>query len=597
MCLKYLSLSNISGRRSTVLYRTNDNVVKLLLWHDMIPVREDLYRLTELLEVVSRIFKLPLLIRRLIKGLQERFLQVAETTNYVEMMETFFQFKPMYHTCLNTYFGDADECAVWRYYVQSCLEWRNSVITTGCLERKYIPVDFLAKCPLFNNGRFPAHKGSETKLKAISEYLTFFGSEGKKFLGKTSYYDDLDIVAKVKMCRDKADLELAERERPNRPNDESPTTMEEQELQDKINDVETNFNFHITLIPYQNELITEAEFVERIERQRQGLFDYFTYSHDDSTDIVTKGIIEHFARTFQHLVELNGEQSFPFHQESGKVLQSIDRIEECIRNNKIRQKPSVSSETLHLLSGAKQGLWKYEGSPIDALFPSSYDAAIAMKLTQDEFLDMFGKKATKTSRKKGRVEKVDIELRQRNNLPNPKAIPISEIWNKSPGGVFLDEKKTKGTKRYVILSTSEIGAVMAAEALKKKGAPKDKDGFPKAEPIRNLTLPLAENLKGESTVVYQINPNGDNDKKEDDTAAPVKPDTKEADCSEVLADWMTKKCYVCGNKGQTKQCSRCHGVDYCSKKCQAQDWPDHKYLCGLIREESAETSTDESGEK
>lgn len=32
--------------------------------------------------------------------------------------------------------------------------------------------------------------------------------------------------------------------------------------------------------------------------------------------------------------------------------------------------------------------------------------------------------------------------------------------------------------------------------------------------------------------------------------------------------------------GDYKKCSRCHEMSYCSKKCQADDWPIHKQLCG-----------------
>mmetsp|Transcript_25396 Transcript_25396/g.54946 ORF Transcript_25396/g.54946 Transcript_25396/m.54946 type:complete len:507 (+) Transcript_25396:78-1598(+) len=32
--------------------------------------------------------------------------------------------------------------------------------------------------------------------------------------------------------------------------------------------------------------------------------------------------------------------------------------------------------------------------------------------------------------------------------------------------------------------------------------------------------------------------------------------------------------------GDHKKCSRCHEQPYCSKECQAQDWPCHKQLCG-----------------
>ncbi|XP_021369225.1 uncharacterized protein LOC110460574 isoform X2 [Mizuhopecten yessoensis] len=41
-----------------------------------------------------------------------------------------------------------------------------------------------------------------------------------------------------------------------------------------------------------------------------------------------------------------------------------------------------------------------------------------------------------------------------------------------------------------------------------------------------------------------------------------------------------KKCLVCGEASETvKTCARCKKVDYCSKKCQRQDWKSHKLQC------------------
>jgi hypothetical protein len=46
------------------------------------------------------------------------------------------------------------------------------------------------------------------------------------------------------------------------------------------------------------------------------------------------------------------------------------------------------------------------------------------------------------------------------------------------------------------------------------------------------------------------------------------------------------ECANCGKKavsildgGDFKQCSRCKGVKYCSKECQAGDWKAHKRVC------------------
>ncbi|KAK5732568.1 hypothetical protein LTR17_010383 [Elasticomyces elasticus] len=38
-------------------------------------------------------------------------------------------------------------------------------------------------------------------------------------------------------------------------------------------------------------------------------------------------------------------------------------------------------------------------------------------------------------------------------------------------------------------------------------------------------------------------------------------------------------CGICGNTGVLFKCGRCKSLYYCSKSCQAKDWPIHKVLC------------------
>mgnify|MGYP000104590341 CR=1 FL=1 len=49
---------------------------------------------------------------------------------------------------------------------------------------------------------------------------------------------------------------------------------------------------------------------------------------------------------------------------------------------------------------------------------------------------------------------------------------------------------------------------------------------------------------------------------------------------------MMKMCVVCGKSdGDCKRCSRCKIPHYCSRECQAQDWPRHKLACCVDKAE------------
>ncbi|KAK5732569.1 hypothetical protein LTR17_010384 [Elasticomyces elasticus] len=48
------------------------------------------------------------------------------------------------------------------------------------------------------------------------------------------------------------------------------------------------------------------------------------------------------------------------------------------------------------------------------------------------------------------------------------------------------------------------------------------------------------------------------------------------------ATGVPKVCGVCGTGGDLFRCSCCKCVNYCSKPCQAEDWPVHKKMCKIL---------------
>lgn len=55
-------------------------------------------------------------------------------------------------------------------------------------------------------------------------------------------------------------------------------------------------------------------------------------------------------------------------------------------------------------------------------------------------------------------------------------------------------------------------------------------------------------------------------------------------------------CANCQSTHNTKPCAGCLGVYYCSRECQAQDWPSHKSLCRRIQRERGGKTGDEVAE-
>ena len=48
---------------------------------------------------------------------------------------------------------------------------------------------------------------------------------------------------------------------------------------------------------------------------------------------------------------------------------------------------------------------------------------------------------------------------------------------------------------------------------------------------------------------------------------------------------LVRVCAKCQSTHNAKPCAGCLGVFYCSRECQAQDWPSHKKLCRRIQRE------------
>lgn len=54
---------------------------------------------------------------------------------------------------------------------------------------------------------------------------------------------------------------------------------------------------------------------------------------------------------------------------------------------------------------------------------------------------------------------------------------------------------------------------------------------------------------------------------------------KQEDTSEKVLQSSTNVCATC-NKPAEKKCFQCKSVYYCDRKCQVDDWPNHKIICG-----------------
>jgi len=47
----------------------------------------------------------------------------------------------------------------------------------------------------------------------------------------------------------------------------------------------------------------------------------------------------------------------------------------------------------------------------------------------------------------------------------------------------------------------------------------------------------------------------------------------------ILNDSIWCACAFCGEESPKKSCNACHGVAYCNRACQGNDWPQHKVVC------------------
>ena len=108
--------------------------------------------------------------------------------------------------------------------------------------------------------------------------------------------------------------------------------------------------------------------------------------------------------------------------------------------------------------------------------------------------------------------------------------------------------------------------------------------------------PLVSESHSRLTIVRQTNIQSDllNElaAEEAETDKSVNPDSDDSQFEKCLFNRIPdseqdiespNSCSNCVAEGNFQKCSACKYVRYCSKKCQAEDWPSHKQLCKAIR--------------
>jgi hypothetical protein len=57
------------------------------------------------------------------------------------------------------------------------------------------------------------------------------------------------------------------------------------------------------------------------------------------------------------------------------------------------------------------------------------------------------------------------------------------------------------------------------------------------------------------------------------------PTSSTSSASTSIVKVSNRSCLHCDKRGGIKQCSGCHGANFCSKECARAAWPNHKEEC------------------